>query len=591
MKDGINMQTTAGTQANKYLWNIHPVSSCCTEVAKALKISPLLAQILINRGLEESQTANSFLRPKLTDLIRPDQMPGVQAAVARIRCALEAQEKITIYGDYDVDGITGVSILLALFTQLKAEVDYYIPHRIDEGYGLNEEALEQLASAGTKLIITVDCGISAVASAKRAAELGVELIITDHHQPGPELPEAVALVHPLLEADYPNPASAGAMVAFKLAWAVANDLCHGERLTQPLREFMLEATSLAAVGTVADVVDLRGENRILTHYGLKTLAKSKLVGVQALIEGAGVEGKGLDTYDIGFKIGPMLNAAGRMGHARLAVELLASDSAMRSRQIAEYLKEQNTQRQQCGRKIFKEACQQIVASGYHHPDRRSIVLAGENWHRGVLGIVASRIVDKYFRPTIVVNQDSGDSSVAQGSARSIPGFCILDAIRACEEHLVAFGGHEMAAGLTIKADRVSNFVDDFEAFACESLKNRDLQASLAIDAMARLGELPLDVIKQIQWLEPFGQGNPRPMFATKAVHLIATPRRVGAKGDHLQITVSDDTGAMRCIGFGMGKLEKKLQEAEYFHIAYEAQLNTYNGQTNPQLMLLDIQFD
>ena len=585
------MQTTAGTRTNEYVWNIEPASSHCQDVASTLKISPVLAQILINRGLEQPQEANAFLRPKLTDLIRPERMPGAPEAVVRIRRALETKEKITLYGDYDVDGITGVSILLALLTQIKADVDYYIPHRIDEGYGLNNEAIEQLAAAGTKLIITVDCGVSAVASAKLAAELGVDLIVTDHHQPGPELPTAVALVHPLLETDYGNPVSAGAMVAFKLAWALANDLCQGERLTQPLREFMLEATSLAAVGTVADVVDLRGENRILTHYGLKTLANSRLLGVQALIEGAGVEGRGLDSYDIGFKIGPMLNAAGRMGHARLAVELLASDSAMRSRQIAEYLKEQNTQRQQCGRKIFKEACQQIVASGYHHPDRRSIVLAGENWHRGVLGIVASRIVDKYFRPTIVVSQDSGDSSVAQGSARSIPGFCILDAIRACEEHLVAFGGHEMAAGLTIKADRVSQFVEDFEAVASELLKNRDLQASLDIDAMATLGSLPLDVIKQMQWLEPFGQGNPRPLFATKDVHLIATPRRVGAKGDHLQITVSDDTGAMRCSGFGMGKLEKKLQEAEFFHIAYEAQLNTYNGQTNPQLMLKDIQFE
>ncbi|MCP4454233.1 MAG: single-stranded-DNA-specific exonuclease RecJ, partial [Planctomycetes bacterium] len=307
------MQTTAGTRANQYVWQIEPVSSHRQEVASALKISPVLAQILINRGLEHPQTANAFLRPKLTDLIRPEHMPGTPEAVVRIRQALEAQEKITLYGDYDVDGITGVSILLALLTQIKADVDYYIPHRIDEGYGLNDDAIEQLAAAGTKLIITVDCGISAVAAAARAAELGVDLIVTDHHQPGSELPAAVALVHPLLEADYGNPVSAGAMVAFKLAWALANDLCEGAKLTQPLREFMLEATSLAAVGTVADVVDLRGENRILTHYGLKTLAHSQLVGVQALIEGAGVEGKGLDSYDIGFKIGPMLNAAGRMG--------------------------------------------------------------------------------------------------------------------------------------------------------------------------------------------------------------------------------------------------------------------------------------
>jgi single-stranded-DNA-specific exonuclease len=336
---------------------------------------------------------------------------------------------------------------------------------------------------------------------------------------------------------------------------------------------------------------LRGENSVLTHFGLKTLAESKLCGVQALIESAGLEGRGLDSYDIGFKLGPMLNAVGRMGHARLAVELLASDSPMRSRQIADYLKEQNTLRQQCGRKIFKEACQMVMASGFHHPDRRSIVLAGENWHRGVLGIVASRLVDKYFRPTIVVNRDSDDSQGVQGSARSIPGFCILDAIRACSDHLIAFGGHDMAAGLTIKPERLDNFIKDFEAYACDVLKDHDTQPRLEIDGSAALGQLSLDVVKQFQWLEPFGQGNPRPVFATRSVRLLAPPRRVGQKGDHLQLSITDDTGAIRCIGFGMGKLEKKLLEADCFHVVYEPQLNSYNGHTMPQLNLIDIHIE
>ena len=233
----------------------------------------------------------------------------------------------------------------------------------------------------------------------------------------------------------------------------------------------------------------------------------------------------------------------------------------------------------------------VMASGFHHPDRRSIVLAGENWHRGVLGIVASRLVDKYFRPTIVVNRDSDDRQGIQGSARSIPGFCIMDAIRACSDHLIAFGGHDMAAGLTIKPERLDAFVEDFEAYACDVLKDHDTQPRLDIDGVASLGQLSLDMIKQFQLLEPFGQGNPRPVFATKSVRLLAPPRRVGQKGDHLQLSITDDTGAIRCIGFGMGKLEKKLLEADGFHVAYEPQLNSYNGHTMPQLNLMDIQIE
>jgi single-stranded-DNA-specific exonuclease len=277
--------------------------------------------------------------------------------------------------------------------------------------------------------------------------MGIDLIITDHHQPGPELPQAVAIVHPVMEESYPNQDSCGAMVAFKLAWALANEFNPGQKLSPDLREFMINATSLAAMGTIADVVDLRGENRILTSFGLKSLPQSNLSGLQALIETAGLTGQGLDSYHIGFRLAPMLNAAGRMGHARLAVELLTSDSSIRSIHIAEYLKDQNSQRQQLERKIFKEACEIINQRELNHPDNKSIVLAADNWHAGVIGIVASKIVDKYYRPTIMFN---ATDNIAQGSARSILGFDMLNAIVACSCHLNTFGGHKMAAGLTIE---------------------------------------------------------------------------------------------------------------------------------------------
>jgi len=305
---------------------------------------------------------------------------------------------------------------------------------------------------------------------------------------------------------------------------------------------MLSATSLAAMGTVADIVDLRGENRVLTSYGLKALPECKLSGIEALIETAGLTGHSLDSFHIGFRLAPMLNAAGRMGHARLAVELLTSDSPTRSMQIAEYLKEQNSQRQQCERKIFKQACQMIIEQDMNHPDRKSIVLVNENWHTGVIGIVASRIVDKFYRPTIMINAADAASGIAQGSGRSIPGFCLLSAIRACSQHLNSFGGHKMAAGIT-------------------------------------------------QLLGPFGQGNPEPTFATKGVRLASPPRRVGSGREHLQLAITDNTAAIRCIGFRLGRLEKKLLESEFFDVAYQPQINTYNGNSNVEFVLTDIQFE
>ncbi len=579
----------------KKQWAIRPPDGRSAELAKSLKVSPLLAQVLINRGLTDAQNASVFLRPKLTQLIDPAEMPGIEPAVHRLKQAIRNKEKITVYGDYDVDGITGVAILWQVLTLLGADVDYYIPHRIDEGYGLNPEAIRTLAKSGTKLLVTVDCGVTAYSSAEFAGQLGLDLIITDHHQigdqPACELPKAVAIVHPALKKSYPNQDSAGAMVAFKLAWAIANEFNSGRKLEPTLREFMINATSLAAMGTVADIVDLRGENRILTSYGLKALPECKLSGIQALIESAGLTGHRLDSFHIGFRLAPMLNAAGRMGHARLAVELLTSEKPMRSMQIAEYLKGQNNQRQQYDRKIFKQACEMIVERNLHHPDRKSIVLANENWHTGVIGIVASRIVDKFYRPTIMINAAAAENGVAQGSARSIHGFCLLSAIKACSQHLISFGGHKMAAGVTIETEKIDRFAAEFEAYAKENLKEKDVTAKLHIDAVVPLAEFRNEMVSELQMLGPFGEGNPKPVFATKGVRLASPPRRVGAGREHLQLAITDNTAAVRCIGFRFGKLEKKLLESEFFNVAYQPQLNTYNGNTNVEFVLTDIQFE
>ncbi len=579
----------------KKQWTTRPPDDRSAELAQSLKVSPVLAQVLINRGITDAQSASAFLRPKLTQLIDPAQMPGIEPAVDRLKHAINNREKITVYGDYDVDGITGVSILYKALTLLGADVDYYIPHRIDEGYGLNEEAIRTLAKAGTKVMVTVDCGVTAYNSARLARKLGLDLIITDHHQitprPDHNLPQAVAIVHPALEKSYTNQDSAGALVAYKLTWAIANEFNSGRRLEPTLREFMINATSLAAMGTIADIVDLRGENRALTSFGLKALPQCKLSGIQALIESAGLTGHRLDSFHVGFRLAPMLNAAGRMGHARLAVELLTSEKPVRSMQIAEYLKEQNSKRQQYERKIFKQACEMIVEQNLHHPDRKSIVLASENWHTGVIGIVASRIVDKFYRPTIMINAGAAENGIAQGSARSIHGFCLLSAIEACSQHLISFGGHKMAAGVTIEIEKIDSFTAEFEAYAKQNLNENDLAAKLNIDAVAPLAEFRTEMVSELQMLGPFGQGNPKPVFATKGVRLASPPRRVGSGREHLQLAITDNTNTIRCIGFRFGKLEKKLLENEFFNVAYQPQLNTYNGNTNVEFVLTDIQFE
>jgi single-stranded-DNA-specific exonuclease len=570
------------------IWVITPPDSRSSALAKSLNVSPLVAQLLINRGVTDVQSGSAFLRPKLSDLISPELLPGVTDAAGRIKQALLQKQKITIYGDYDVDGIAGVAILWQILTLLGAKVDYYIPHRVDEGYGLNTEAVESIAKSGTQLLITVDCGITAHPAAQLAQKLGLDLIITDHHRFADSLPQAQIIVHPALDKSYPNPDSAGSLVAFKLGWAVADLFKSGPKLSPQIRDFMLNATSLAAMGAIADIMELRGENRTLTTYGLSLLSDSRLPGLRALIESAELTGKGLDSFHIGFRLAPMLNAAGRLGHARLAVELLTSTNQPHANEIAEYLKTQNAQRQRFERKIFTHACQLIAQQGLDKPERRTIVLADPSWHSGVVGIVASRIVDKFFRPVIIINSGS---TPAQGSARSVPGFDILAGIAACSEHLVTFGGHKMAAGVTVHPENIRKFAEALENYAQTHLHEEHTTPKLHIDALASLSSFNLDSVNELRLLGPFGQGNPEPLFATKGVTLAATPRRVGTNADHLQLAVTDHTNSIRCIAFRMGSLEKKLLERDTFDIAYHASIDSFNGNSSIQLVVEDIRFE
>ena len=558
------------------------------EIARSLGVSEVVAQVMINRGISSTEEARNFLNPRLSDLIPPEEMPGVPKALQRIKKAINEEEKITIYGDYDVDGITSTSIIWWLIKILDGKADYYIPHRIEEGYGLNENSIRELAEAGTNLIITVDCGITAIKAVDLANELGMDIIITDHHQPKESMPNAFSIVHPLIEESYPAKSCSGAMVAFKLAWAIAKDFSDGPKTDEHLKEFLLNATDFATLGTIADVMDMRGENRSLAHYGLKAIAQTKLPGMRALLDSAELSGKDLNSTDIAFGIAPMLNAAGRMGHARLAVELLTSDNDIRSLRIVEYLKQQNTQRRTIERKILKHAKDMIVQMELDHPDQKSIVLGDESWHQGVIGIVASKIIEKYYRPTILLNCSNGTSS---GSARSIEGFNILKAIAHCKDHLIGFGGHSMAAGLRIETKNIPAFRLAFEEYTRANLKEEDSISKLEIEAIYPIAEFTESVVRDIERLGPFGNGNPKPVFATRGVRLLGPPRKVGAKGDHIQIAIRDNSSSMRCIGFNMGHLEKKLTQSDFFSIAYEPQINNYNGEANIQFVITDIQFD
>ena len=568
-------------------WIIQPPWERCREASVRWNVPPLVAQLLRNRGIDLEGDPAGFLTPRLADLHPPELLPGVTRAASLLAEAVRSGRRIVLYGDYDVDGITGVAILWRLLTEAGADVGYYVPHRLEEGYGLNAEALRKLTEEGAKTIVSVDCGITAVEVADTTPE-GLELIITDHHQPQERVPEsAAAIVHPTVGGQYPNPHLCGAGVAFKLAWALARELSGATRVAPNYRDLLMEALPLAALGTIADVVPLVGENRIIARCGLARLKGTQDVGLRALIDSAGLAGQRIGDYEVGFRLAPRLNAAGRMGHARLAVELVTRADAARASEIALYLEEHNRSRRALERRIVQQACEMVQERGMDGDACRGIVLSCEGWHAGVIGIVAARLVDRYRRPTILiaVNGETG-----QGSARSVEHFEMHEALAACREHLLEFGGHSMAAGLKIDPGAVEAFTEAFIDQANNRLTGADLRAKVRLDAEVSLAELDVRTVEAVVNLGPFGVGNPTPRLATGWMELAGEPRCVGGNGEHLQAAFRQDDAVIRSIAFGQAAAAQDLMQHRRCRVAFEPNINDYQGRRSAEMRVLDFHF-
>lgn len=577
---------TAGTRKH---WIFREIEADASPLPQG---HPLLSRLLALRGLTAPDAAERFLHPKLTHLDDPAELPGCAAAASRLAQAVRDQQPVVIYGDYDVDGITASAILWHTLKALGHEhVTTYVPHRLDEGYGLNAEAFTQFADTAAKpLVVSVDCGITAVDVAAHAKALGLELIITDHHHFDPaNLPDAVALVHPELEdAVDPSPLC-GAGVAFKLAWQTARTFHDTERLPSDLQNLLLDLLAFAALGTIADVVPLVGENRIITVHGLSRIKSTSFLGLNALIDAAELRAEKVDAYHVGFVLGPRLNACGRMGHAKEAVTLMTDASPAQARELSIFLTKENDRRRSTERRIVQQAKAMVEAEGHAADDRRVIVLAHEDWHPGVIGIVASRLVETYHRPAVLLGIDT-EKNEAKGSARSIDAVDLHAAIAASAAQLCTrFGGHAMAAGLSLLPENI----EAFRAALIESvnavLPAEGLVPTVKIDAEIELRDCGLELFRRLESLAPFGRSNPKPRLLIRDAITARPAQRMGGEGKHLSVSLRDEHGSgLRAVGFGLGDLADDLPGGIAVDLVFQPKTNTWRGVTSPELHLLDI---
>lgn len=561
-------------QSKKH-WRICPVKKDLSDqLSEKLGISAMLAQLLINRGIIHEEDAKNFLSLNL-QLEDPWKMADMSAAVSRILCAIEKAEKIIVYGDYDVDGITACSLMYKFLANAGALVDYYIPERQNEGYGLNAAALTNLAEQGAELIITVDCGISSYHEIAAIRDR-LDIIVTDHHQPSDRLPEAVAVINPKrTDCPYPDKQLAGVGVAFKLLQALAQRLYSTQ---EPPKEYL----ALVAVGTIADIVPLTGENRTLVRLGLAELEKRKNLGLNSLIRVSGLENSKIDTGNIAFSIAPRLNASGRVGHAASAVELLITQDAAKAALIAERLDKENTLRQALEKEITAAA--EAVIAKCNMKNDKVIVVDGEGWHSGVIGIVASRLVERYYRPVIVIGTKDG---IGKGSCRSIPGFNIFEALSANSNLLVKYGGHKQAAGLTIETQNISLLRERLSLYAAACLSEESYRPVIQIDSVLPLESINNELLEQLNQLAPHGMGNPAPVFACENVS-VANVRPVGQSGKHLKLRIKKSTNFKDVIAWGMGELAASLEPNELVDLAFVPEVNEWQGRRSIQLKAFDV---
>lgn len=575
------MQADSNLDPSRTRWLYRELDAgAARRLTKELGVAPLVARILASRELTAPETVRAFYSPGLSQMHDPMQMKGMERAVKRIAQALRMKERILIFGDYDVDGITSTVILMNALRELGGDVDYYIPHRFEEGYGLNIDALEKFAAEGNPLVITVDCGITSVAEAARAKELGLDLIVTDHHEPGDELPGALAIVNPRQPGcPYPFKGLCGAGVAFKLAHALFREH-HPDSGKAP--ESLKALLDLVTLGTVADVVPLQDENRALVNYGLTQLTESDRHGVESLKRHAGFKGGAVTADTVGFLLGPRLNAAGRTEHAFFGVELLMAENRAEADRLAQKLEQFNRERRAIEQDILDEALEMAA----EYASERVIVLEQDGWHQGVLGIVASRIKERFHKPAIMIGVDN---DLAKGSARSIEGFDMHAALTHCAGHLVKYGGHKMAAGLTVESVNIGAFREAINAYAHEYMDEESLRPLLWIDAQGSGEDISAQTVEQLDRLAPYGAANPKPVIAFEGMALLEPPRIL--KDRHLKLRLSDGHGnCISALGWGMANRAPELENLRgRIRAAGALYLNNWNGQSNVELELKDFQ--
>ena len=541
------------------------------EFMQKYNLNELLARVLLNKGITEKENIDLFMNPTRNDFHNPFLMPDMEIAVDRILKAIDNNEKIIIYGDYDADGITSITVLKSFLEERGLEVDSYIPNRLDEGYGLNKEAIKKVFDDGHRLMITVDCGISGVAEVDYANSLGMEVLITDHHEPAQTLPNALAVVDAKRkDNEYPFNQLAGVGVVFKLIQAISIKLNLEEK------EY-LKYLDIVCIGTISDIVPLVDENRVIAKLGLMLVNQTRNIGLKALLEVVGF--KSIDSGTISFGVAPRINACGRMGHEQIALDLFLAKDYETAKKLAIKLNEYNTERQSIEKRIFDEAKEKIENE---ENNTACIIVGGEGWHHGIIGIVASKVTDMYFKPSILI---CFENNIGKGSGRSIPGFDLHEALMNCSAELEKFGGHAMAVGVTVAKDKFNEFKTKLEEYAkkCDIDK---IVPMINIDSEVQLKNIDIDSVKSLKMLEPFGEANKTPLFLFKNLKINSI--RALSEGKHLKLTLKEDNFMIDAIGFNMGELSEKYLLDDKVDVVGSLEINSFNGNDSIQIVMKDL---
>lgn len=572
------------------IWQIVPHDSeLVHRLESVAKVPTVIAQLLAARGVSDPAEVSRFLQAPMSDLHNPDLLPNMQVGAETLLEAARSGQKIQIFGDYDCDGMTGTAILVNGLKLIGADVGYFIPNRLEDGYGLSRAAIETLHKRGTNLIVTVDCGVASIEEVVHANQLGMQVIVTDHHEMRDQLPPATAVIHPRVDASqYPFHGLCGAGVAFKLIWSVFRLDSGAERVRPEQRDFLVEALGLASIGTVADVVPLVDENRIIVKHGLQSLFQSKRIGIRSLLKVSKLlEKPALAADDIGFGLGPRLNAAGRLGQAQLGVELLTTDSTERAEKLAEYIDGLNASRDSLERSVYLGATKQIKEKFDSEQDS-AFVLDGAGWHAGVIGIVAGRIAEKYHRPTVIISWDQLGMKPGMGSARTAGGLQLHKALQACSEHLISHGGHSAAAGLKLDHAKLDDFRHEFLEYCSTEMTAQDRQPLIRIDAEVMLSQMSMSVMDQLNQMAPFGKANPRPRFCATNLTISTEPKTMGGGDRHLTLGVRQEGKPFRVVAFGKGELRDELNAVDgEIDLVFSPVVNEFRGYRKVELRLID----